>query len=86
MYRDRAIGLLERRRVVSVIEPSPAARENQRILVESEQWSVCGKFDLSIKILHENCIDSISHFSQFSGRPEIPRGALPLRTPQGETP
>ena len=76
MYRDRAIGLLERRRVVSVIEPSPAARENQRILVESELWSVCGKFDLSIKILHENCIDTAR-----GAAPSNPAGGDPLDPP-----
>ena len=54
---------------------------DQRSLIESGQESVYGKFDLLIKILKENCIDLISHFSQ-----KVPRGALPLRTPQGETP
>ena len=38
---------------------------DQRSLIESGQESVYGKFDLPIKILKENCVDSISHFSKF---------------------
>ena len=70
------LGSLSAEGFVSVIEPSPAARENQRILVESEQWSVCGKFDLSIKILHENCIDTAR-----GAAPSNPAGGDPLDPP-----